>query len=278
MKHVAIEQVISRTEFAQLDSDFTYFLSLLLASEPIAKTISLGMVSAISDEKDRNRYRLEHQLVRPSRRDDITLGLAKKLENFIGNISRRVDAGESFDDFSPLVEMICRSYNPGWLIVARWHMEQRTQASYELAKEELRRFLENDPQSTTAAEAWRLLGHACHQTRDTLGEIHAFIERAQLSGVSFYDLSNTANRFNSLLRESDINIDREQKRDLAVKVLQVLSKRIEEAQANDLSRMAWLAIHSDQESLAIDYVKRGLKIEPENSHIVRLAQRFGLDQ
>src|SRR3546814_1143172 len=97
-------------------------------------------------------YRLEHQLVRPSRRDDITLGLAKKLENFIGNISRRVDAGESFDDFSPLVEMICRSYNPGWLIVARWHMEQRTQASYELAKEELRRFLENDPQSTTAAE------------------------------------------------------------------------------------------------------------------------------
>lgn len=218
------------------------------------------------------------QMMGPSRRDDITLGLAKKLENFIGNISRRVDAGESFDDFSPLVEMICRSYNPGWLIVARWHMEQRTQASYELAKEELRRFLENDPQSTTAAEAWRLLGHACHQTRDTLGEIHAFIERAQLSGVSFYDLSNTANRFNSLLRESDINIDREQKRDLAVKVLQVLSKRIEEAQANDLSRMAWLAIHSDQESLAIDYVKRGLKIEPENSHIVRLAQRFGLDQ
>src|SRR3546814_20018573 len=85
----------------------------------IAKTIILGMVSAISDEKDRNRYRLEHQLVRPSRRDDITLGLAKKLENFIGNISRRVDAGESFDDFSPLVELICRSYNPGWLIVDR---------------------------------------------------------------------------------------------------------------------------------------------------------------
>src|SRR3546814_10809505 len=119
MKHVAIEQVISRTEFAKLDSDFTYFFSLLLASEAIAKTLILGMVSAISDEKDRNRYRLEHQLVRPSRRDDITLGLAKKLENFIGNISRRVDAGESFDDFSPLVEMICRSYNPGWLIVAR---------------------------------------------------------------------------------------------------------------------------------------------------------------
>src|SRR3546814_2829128 len=97
MKHVAIEQVISRTEFAKLDSDFTYFFSLLLASEAIAKTIILGMVSAISDEKDRNRYRLEHQLVRPSRRDDITLGLAKKLENFIGNISRRVDAGGSLD-------------------------------------------------------------------------------------------------------------------------------------------------------------------------------------
>src|SRR3546814_16970217 len=64
MKHVAIEQVISRTEFAKLDSDFTYFFSLLLASEAIAKTIILGMVSAISDAKYRNRYRLEHPLVR----------------------------------------------------------------------------------------------------------------------------------------------------------------------------------------------------------------------
>ncbi|WP_233079837.1 NB-ARC domain-containing protein, partial [Rheinheimera soli] len=64
MAHLAIEQIFHRTKVSKSDSDFTYFFSLLLASEAITKIIVLGMVAAISDDKDRNRYRLEHQLVR----------------------------------------------------------------------------------------------------------------------------------------------------------------------------------------------------------------------
>lgn len=64
MKHVAIEQIIQRAESAKSDSDFTYFFSLLLAMEALAKTIVLGVVASIADDKDRNRYRLEHQLVK----------------------------------------------------------------------------------------------------------------------------------------------------------------------------------------------------------------------
>ena len=66
MKHVAIDQVISRAENAKSDSDFTYFFDLLLAAEALTKTIVLGMISAIGNDKDRNRYRLEHQLARAS--------------------------------------------------------------------------------------------------------------------------------------------------------------------------------------------------------------------
>ncbi|MGH8525878.1 MAG: NB-ARC domain-containing protein, partial [Gammaproteobacteria bacterium] len=64
MTHAAIEQVLRRAEIAKSDSDFTYFFSLLLAAEALAKTIVLGIVAAIGDDKDRHRYRLEHQLVR----------------------------------------------------------------------------------------------------------------------------------------------------------------------------------------------------------------------
>ena len=216
------------------------------------------------------------QMLGPSRRDDLTLGLARKLEIFLGNISRRVESGENFTTIVPVVEMICRAYNPGWLIVARWHMEQRTPEGYSHAKEELRRFLENDPPSDTAADAWRLLGHACYQTGDALGEVHAFVERAQLSSVPFHDLSNTANRLNLFLRDHGLEIDRVQKQDLATRILQVLNLRIEEAGGDDLSRMAWLAIHSAQESTAIGYVKLGLESEPANYHVAKLAQRFGL--
>jgi hypothetical protein len=64
MKHAAIDQVLQRTENARSDSDFTYFFSLLLAAEAVAKTVVLGLIATIGDDKDRNRYRLEHQLVR----------------------------------------------------------------------------------------------------------------------------------------------------------------------------------------------------------------------
>jgi hypothetical protein len=64
MKHKAIDQVLERAESAKTDSDFTHFFSMLLAAEALAKTVVLGMIAAIADDKDRNRYRLEHALVR----------------------------------------------------------------------------------------------------------------------------------------------------------------------------------------------------------------------
>lgn len=217
------------------------------------------------------------QMLGPVRRDDVNLALAKKLENFIGNISRRIDAGENYNVFSSILESICRAYNPGWLLIARWHMEQRTSDGYKCAKEELRRFLENSPPREEAAEAWRLLGHCCYQTDDSLGEVHAFIERAQSISLSFHDLSNTANRLNLFLRERGFEIDREQKRDLASRILSVLDQRKDEAEAGDLSRMAWLAMHLEQESVAMDYVRTGLASDPGNYYLLKLAQKFHIN-
>ena len=155
-------------------------------------------------------------------------------------------------------------------------MEERSPQGYERAKDELRRFLENGPTNAEAAEAWRFLGHACYQTGDALGEVHAFIERAQLTEVSFYDLSNTANRLNLFLREHGLEIEKEQRRDLAARILSVLATRKAEADSDDFSRMAWLAIHLRQESLAREYVEAGLVMDGGNYHLIKLAQRFGI--
>lgn len=262
----------SMAEIYVAPSDEQEFVSLPLVASVFGKrklNISASRAAIQSDVE-------VLQMLGPSRRGDLTLGLARKLENFIGNVSKRVEAGEQYAAYAPIVEMMCRSYNPAWLIVARWHMEQRSAAGYSHAKEELRRFLENEPPVSDAAEAWRLLGHACYHTGDELGEVHAFIERAQLSIVPYHDLSNTANRLNVYLREHGLDIDREQKRDLATRILHVLNQRIREANGNDLSRMAWLAIQCGQESTAIDFVRKGLAIEPENHHLLRLAQKLGL--
>jgi hypothetical protein len=91
-------------------------------------------------------------------------------------------------------------------------MESRSAEGYVKAKAELRRFLENSANTEEAADAWRMLGHACYQTGDALGEIHAYIERAQFLSVPFYDVSNTGNRLNELLRFNALGIDRDQRR------------------------------------------------------------------
>jgi tetratricopeptide (TPR) repeat protein len=245
--------------------------------------ISLPLVASVFGKKKLNispfkaAVQSDVEILRmlgPTRFTDIHLSLAKRLESFIANVSRRVEAGASFESYSPILEMICRAYNPGWLLLARWHMENRTTEGYAKAKEELKRFLENDPSSDEAAEAWRMLAQACFRTGDALGEIHAFIERAQITSVPFYDVSNTANRLNELLRSRQLEIDRDEKRALAQRIVTALDSRRVEAAAADYSRMAWLAIHLGQEDKAREYAEAGLALEPDHYHSGRVLERL----
>lgn len=289
---LALEAVLFRSteERQEVEKGIESLLQYSMAEIQVAPTdnqefISLPLVASVFGKKKLNispsKAAIQAdveilQMLGPSRRDDVHLGLARRLENFIANLSRRIEAGSRYESFAPVLEAICRAYNPGWLLLARWHMENRTQEGYARAKEELRRFLENGPPNADAAEAWKLLGHACYRTEDALGEVHAFIERAQVSDVDFYDLSNTANRLNLFLRDHGLEIDREQKRDLASRIISVLKARRDEAGADDLSRMAWLAIHSGQEALAREFIEGGLAKDGGNYHLVKLAQRLGI--
>ena len=214
------------------------------------------------------------QMLGPTRRDDVHLDLASRLENFLSKLTQRIDEGGNYEQFQPILEAICRSYNEGWLLLARWHMEQRSIDGFNCAKEELKRYLESADGASSTFEAWRMLGHACYQTGDTLGEVHSYIERCQGSLVHFYDVSNTANRLNTYIRERGVEIDREQKSDLVAKMLTVMTQRKNEASADDFSRMAWLAINSNQELVASDHVRSGLALDPENHHLVKLSQRL----
>jgi len=261
----------SMAELYVAPSDKQEFISLPLVASVFGKkklTISPSKAAIQADVEIL-------QMLGPSRTDDLHLSLARRLESYVKNLSKRVEAGGDYDSFAPVLEAICRAYNPGWLLLARWNVEQRSSLGYGRAKVVLRRFLENGPPNSEAAEAWRLLAHSCRQTGDELGEVHAFIERAQISEVSFHELSNTANRLNLFLSDHGIEIDREQKRDLASRILTVLTVRRAEASADDFSRMAWLALNSGQEAMARDFTESGLSLDSGNTHLVRLARKFG---
>jgi tetratricopeptide (TPR) repeat protein len=214
------------------------------------------------------------QMLGPSLKDDKKLGLNPKIQRFISSIARRIEEGATYEEYAPIIEAICLSYNPGWFLLGRWHVEQGTEENYRLACDELRRFLENAPDSERAADAWKLLAIAYFKIGNQLGEVHAFVERAHSQKISFNDLSSTANKINKLIVTSDI--DKEHKRDLARRLLKLMEARESEADADDFARMAWMALTLNDEDRAKSFVTKAIALDEEHYHLINLRKKFDI--
>ncbi len=59
-----IVRMWSRADIAREDSDTAYFDALLYLGEMLTKLVACGLVAAVNEDVDRNRYRLLHRLVR----------------------------------------------------------------------------------------------------------------------------------------------------------------------------------------------------------------------
>jgi len=284
---IALEAVLHRTitDAAEVERSIDLLLQYSLAEKSTSvegqESLGLPLVSSVFGKRKLNVSSIQVaikadvellQMLGPATRGDVNTSLMRRIETFLGNVSRKLDKGETFDRYEPIIEMICRNFNRGWLAVARWYMEDDSPASQEKAKGVLRRFLEEDSSSEEAAEAWRNLAACCFKTNDTMGEIHAFIERSKISSVPFTDLANTANRLNYLLRTHALVVGVDEKRILAEELLQALKQRRSEATADDYGRMTWLAIHVHDFVAASEFVRAGLALEPENPYMLKLAE------
>jgi tetratricopeptide (TPR) repeat protein len=212
------------------------------------------------------------QMLGTVNRGEVHFSMAKRIEYFLGSIARRIEKGETFEKYAPIVEMISRNFPPAWLSLARMHMEEETLAGFEKAKVELRRYLEHDSSTPAAADAWRSLAHCCFKTGDLLGDIHAFVQRAKIASVPFTDLANTARLLNDFLRRQLLEAGIDEKRDLGQDLLEVLRRRLGEAKSDDLGQMAWLALRLNEYEKAGEFVKRGLELDPENPYLLKLAK------
>lgn len=268
-------QSLLQYSMAELDStakDGQEFISLPLVASVFGKkklNISPSKSAILADVE-------VLQMLGATQRGDMHLGLASRLERFLKGVSRRIEKGERYESFAPVIEAVCRTYTQGWLLLARWHIELGSRDGYEKAKEELKRFLESGPNDGDAQTAWSLMANVCYYTEDTLGEVHALVERSQIDSVSFDDISATANTFNQFLRDQTIELTKDEKRDFAERLAKVMHGRLDEADGQDLSRMAWLQIHLKNEVTARDYVKRGLRLDSNNPHLINLAAKLNV--
>ena len=209
----------------------------------------------------------------PSSTATVNLNIRRGLRNVIRNVSDRIDKGESFTAYEPIVDMVCRAYTPGWLQMAEWRIERGSDSDLDSAILNVQAFLQGDQNRPGSADAWSLLANIYYMQGNLLGEVHAFVERAQFEEVPFYDLSNTANLLNHKYHELDFD---DGKLQLTQRLLDVMEERRQEARPDDYSKMAWLALHLSQRDKAEEFAELGLDIDPENVHCQRIATRLGL--
>ena len=212
----------------------------------------------------------------PGQRTDVGRGVAPRILKLIGAVARRMEEDPSaLEQYVPMLDFIARHHPDAWLDIADLYAESGMPDGIERAKGAVRHHLETATPEK-ALLSWSRLAHLCRSTGDVLGEIHALVELSQLPGIAFDELSNVATSVNGLLVRGSYEIESEEKRVLVRPVAAAMERRISEADSTACSRLAWLHLHLKDDTQAARVVKRGLAIDPNNEHCLRLALRLGI--
>lgn len=213
----------------------------------------------------------------PTQETDLRHGLKPRMERVFRHVSEAMarsekDAGE----YVPVLEFLANSYPDAWLGLADLYEESATEGNYQRVKHAILNYIQRSevPEGKTAA--WERLGRTAHRADDSLTEIHANVEMCQDPRIPFWKVSDAANRVNSRLRERWAEVDRDEKRVLVQKLVNVMGARSDEGTADDLSRLAWLSLTLGNEDKAREYVAIGLERDGTNEHCLKLAERLDM--
>lgn len=211
----------------------------------------------------------------PSKLDDKNLSLDSHVSRFIASL--RVEQ-EDFSRYQDIIEQICFTSNINRLDFARWLLEDGSKTSLNKSVEVLTLYLENESNKTSALSGWRMLADVQRLLGHHHEEIHSLIQLAKATEIDFSELSNVANKVNQKFGKRLLVIDSHSVKSQLIKDLySAMRERECEADATDLSRMAWLALNLGEREDALQLVKSGLSVDEDNQHCLSLRKQFSRD-
>jgi tetratricopeptide (TPR) repeat protein len=204
---------------------------------------------------------------------DLRHGLNPRLLNLIRKVQQIVQSDKfSLTQFAPMLEYIARRVNSAWLMMSDMYSELGQ--DYEMSKECIRKYIEREKVSSNQRIAWEKMAKLCRSTDDYIGEIHALLEIIAFSDVEYETVSDAANRINNMLSFRKLEVDSEKKEVLIRNIADIMKRRIDEATADDCSRLAWLLLHLRREAQAHEVCRKGLELDPYNMHCHKLMKRL----
>ena len=201
-------------------------------------------------------------------------GIAPRVARLFRQVNAAIKSRpETIEEHLPILEFVAQHYPPAWLEIASLYERSVQLDRIDRAAAAVRRYLETEPDADSQRYAWRHLAELCQVAEDWSGELHARVELCLLPASDFDTITETANRLNGLLARQQF-FDTEEKRVLAQKLARTMEARLNEADATDHSRLAWLYLHLDDKSRAREVTQAGLRKEPGNEHCQKLLSRF----
>jgi hypothetical protein len=210
-----------------------------------------------------------------ARKEDVRSGVRPRILRLIKRLAEKVSVGpESLETYQPMLEFMASRVPAAWFDIAQLYKEENSAEGITWAKEALRRYLESGDSTVPAAQVWFQLAGLCRASRDPQGEVHALIEMADMPGINAEELSGSADTVNRLFaaakREGKQLFQTEERKYLVDKLAAKLEQCLDNLDATDLSRLAWLHLHLNNESRAGALVREGLKLDPDNDHCLSL--------
>lgn len=201
-------------------------------------------------------------------------GVQPRIRSLFAKISSRISEGKmKFEEIKALLEFIASSYPPGWLLLADIHEELHGSGENKGTADYVRRYIEQASDGPLARAAWRRLAELYQRSGDLIGACGAFVRAFDGGDTALAEISNVANWVN-VSRSSIAGMDFTDRRAVFGSLAGLMERRIGEASATDLSRLAWLYLHAEDVDRAREVADMGLQKEPNNRHCQRLIERL----
>lgn len=214
------------------------------------------------------------QDVGPTAASSLKGGIRPRIVSFFRKSAKRIGEGrEDLEQMRPVLEFLARGYAPAWLLLSELEEENSSGSDINRTAEYVRRYLETEPPSDQARAAWQRLVGLYRRVGDVIGACSAFSKAAEITEPPLDQVSTMANWLNNSSEVKD-SMDVAERRALFNPLARLMEARLEDASATDLSRLAWLHLHCDEEGRALDVANLGHKRDPENIHCQRLVAKL----
>ena len=201
---------------------------------------------------------------------EIHLGIEPRIIKFFRDIAKRVSLKtDKLENYIPVLEFICRKYPYSWLTLASLYEEE---GRIKNAIESIQSFLETTKNENEAFSCWDKLSQLYSINNDWNGEMHALIELSELLITSVDRIRIIVYRINNLFKANKFQTDTTEKQILTQRLIAVYQGALNSCnyESDDCSQLAWLYLNAGDRKNANRMVKRGLAIDPNHVHCLKL--------